>query len=145
MRGTQKVGLFVAIAAVAATAACGNRSSQADDDLASDLQLAPRGGSAQTVVSAIEAGPKAAPVHTAHKPVAKPVSHAAPLRAAPRQPAPAPSTAVVQTPSPAPSEKSAEPAPLPPFPDAQGAGRERQRGIYSTEAEIFKKMPWIRP
>jgi hypothetical protein len=145
MRGAQKVGLFVAFAAAAATAACGNRGSSSDDDLASDLQLAPRGGSAQTVVSAIEAGPKAAPVHAAHKPVAKPASHPAPLRAAPQRSAPAPSAAVAQTTQPpAPSEKSSEPAPIS-FPDAQGAGRERQRGTYSTEAEIFKRMPWIRP
>src|SRR5207244_2662336 len=72
MRGSQKAGLIIAAFGIAATAACGNRTSSADDDLARDiaaagsasssLQLAPHGGSAQTVVSAIEGGPSAAPV-----------------------------------------------------------------------------------
>jgi hypothetical protein len=112
-------------------------------------------------VSAIEAGPAAAPERAVRKPVTKPVTHAAPLRAAPRQPSPAPSASVAQR-EPAPSAPAvqreaapqrapvaAEPAPDPknvpplaPFPDAQGKGRDRGAG---TEAQIFQRMPWIRP
>jgi hypothetical protein len=116
------------------------------------LELAPRGGSAQTVVSAIEGGPTAAPARAAHKPVAKPVTHAAPLRAAPQQqPTPAPSVSVVQrepAPQPAPA---AEPAPavdpknvppLPPFKDSPARGGDRAAG---TEGRIFQNAPWIRP
>lgn len=156
MRGAQKVGRFIGAVAIVATAACGNRSTKVDDALArdlqavgragSDLQLAPRGGAPQTVVSAIEGGPTAAPVHAAKKPAAKPVTHPAPQRSTP-----APATRAVvqaeqapQSPAPQP-QKSAEPDPLPPFPDAQGAGKARQKGTYSTEADIFRRMPWIRP
>jgi len=147
MRGSQKASLFIAALAVVATAACGNRSSSDGDDLSTSLELAPRGGSSQAVVSAIEAGPTAAPTHAAHKPVAKPGSHPAPLRAAPQQVAPAPKAAVVEAPQQpaAQPQKQTEPDPLPPFPDAQGAGKERQRGKYGTEADIFRRMPWIRP
>ncbi len=160
MRGIEKTGLFIAAASVVATAACGNRHTPADDGLArdlaavgsasSDLQLAPRGGGSQTVVSAIEAGPASAPQRAAKKPAVKPVTHPAPLRAAPQRPTTPPVTVVQSAPqpaqpAPAPQEKAGEPAPLPPFPDAQGAGKTRQRGTYGTEAEIFQRMPWIRP
>ena len=156
MRGIEKTGLFIAAAAVAASAACGNRHT-ADDGLArdlsavgsasSDLQLTPRGGTSQTVVSAIEAGPTSAPKRTAAKPAAKPVSHPAPPRAAPQRTVPPPVTVVQSAPAPqqaapAPQEKPAEPPPLPPFPDAQGKGRDRGS---ITEAQIFQRMPWIRP
>jgi len=156
MRGMQKTGLFMAAAAVVGSAACGNRHTASDDGLArdlaavgsasSDLQLAPRGGGSQTVVSAIEAGPTAAPKKAAKKPAVKPVTHPAPLRAAPERQAPPPVSVAQQAPPPAqpapkPQEKEADPAPLPPFPDAQ---RGRDRGS-STEAQIFQRMPWIRP
>ena len=159
MRGTRKAGLFIAAAAVVGSTACGNRHTT-DDGLArdlsavgspsSDLQLAPRGGGSQTVVSAIEGGPTSAPVRAARAPAVRPVSHPAPLRAAPRQAAPPPVTVVQsapapQAPAPAPQTKPAEPAPLPPFPDAQGAGKAPQHGKYGTEAQIFQHMPWIRP
>jgi hypothetical protein len=156
----QKTGWFIAAAAVAGSAACGNGRSATDDGLArdlaavgsatSDLQLAPRGGGSQTVISAIEAGPTSAPNTATRKPAVKPVTHSAPLRAAPQQTAPPPVSVAQQAPSPAAPapathEKAAEPPPLPPFPDAQGAGKARQRGTYSTEAQIFQRMPWIRP
>src|SRR5437763_12883204 len=97
MRATQKASLLIGTLAVMSAAACGRQRSPADAGLArdlaaaggstsSDLQLAPHAGSAQTVVSAIEAGPQAAPKHATRAPVAKPVTHPAPLRAAPRQP-----------------------------------------------------------
>jgi hypothetical protein len=159
MRGMRTAGMIVAGMGIVATAACGNKTSSADRDLARDitaagnasssLELAPRGGSSQTVVSAIEAGPTAAPEHAVRKPVVKPVTHPAPLRAAPQQPAPAPSASVVQS-TPAPQRApAAEPAldpknvpPLAPFPDAQGKGRDRGAGA---EGQIFQHMPWIRP
>src|SRR5262249_3078731 len=84
MRGTQKASLFIAGLAVVAAGACGDRSSTDGDDLSPSLELTPRGGSSQAVVSAIEAGPTAAPTHAARKSVAKPVTHPAPLRAAPQ-------------------------------------------------------------
>jgi len=145
MRGMQKAGLFIAAAAVVGSAACGNRNTSADDR-SSDLELAPRGGNTQAVVSAIEAGPTAAPKKTAPKKVVKPVSHPAPLRAAPL-PAPPPVKVAQQAPppaqpAPAPQEKERDPAPLPPFPDAPGKARDRGS---STEAQIFQRMPWIRP
>lgn len=163
MRGTQKAGLVVMVVVGVAATACGNTRSKVDDSLsrdlaaaggaASDLQLAPRGGSAQTVVSAIEAGETSAPKAAVHKPVAKPVTHEAPLRAAPQQTAPAPSASVAQAqpapqpvaPAPNSAQASRDVPPLPPFPDAQGAGKARQAGKYGTEAEIFQRMPWIRP
>lgn len=165
MHGTQKMGLIMTAAAAVAASACGNKNSSVDNGLArdlaaaggasSDLQLAPRGGTAQTVVSAIEGGPTAAPTHAVRKPVVKPVTHAAPLRAAPATAAPAPKASVAQaqpaaqspTPAstPAPAQASRDVPPLPPFPDAQGSGKARQRGTYGTEAEIFQRMPWIRP
>ncbi|MGH7615678.1 MAG: hypothetical protein ACREPM_00445 [Gemmatimonadaceae bacterium] len=155
-RGTQMVGRVIVAVVVVGAAACGNRGSKVDESLSrdlarvgtagSDLQLAPRGAGQQVVVSAIEGGPTSAPAHTVKKPAAKPVTHPAPLRAAPQQTAPSPSAAVVQA-EPAPHatpQPPAEPAPLPPFPDAQGAGRARDHGA-STEADIFRRMPWIRP
>jgi len=147
MRATQKAALFVAGLAIVATAACGNRSSSDNDDVAHDLELVPRTGS-QTVVSAIEGTPTATPARIARKPAAKPASHPAPLRAAPARTAPAPRVTVVETPRETPSRaqpKTVEPEPLPPAPDAQGAGKARQQGSYGTEAEIFRRMPWIRP
>src|SRR6185312_14455120 len=56
----------------------------------------------------------------------------APERVAAHESAPAPAA----TPEPAPSRT--EPAPTP-----QPAAR--QPGVYKSEAEIFKQMPWIRP
>jgi hypothetical protein len=156
MRGIEKSGLFIAAAAVVASTACGNRPTR-DDGLARDLsaagnagsefQLTPRGGTSQTVVSAIEGGPTSAPKRATPKPEAKPVSHPAPLRATPERTAPPPVTVVQsaptpQQPAPAPQEKAMEPPPLPPFPDAPGRGRDRGS---ATEGQIFQRMPWIRP
>jgi len=155
--------VMLGAAVLVAAAACGKKGTGVDDGLskdlaavgqASDLQLAPRSGPATAVVSAIEAGPTAAPAPAVHKPVVKPVTHPAPLRAEPKaQPAPAPAPVVAEQ-APAPrapqpveraTEDSNDVPPLPPFKDAQGSGKDRQKGRYGTEGEIFSRAPWIRP
>lgn len=159
---TKRASQLICTLAVTATAACG-KSAAADNGLARDLaaakgstsglELAPRAGASQVVVSAIEGGPQAAPARTAHAPAAKPAARPAPSRAAPQSVAPpiapAPHAAVAATSSApahrATSERAPDPAPLPPASSAENSNRERQRGTYSTEADIFRRMPWIRP
>lgn len=154
------IGTFVGVAATA----CG-KSSAVDTSLASDLaaasgkvsslELAPQSSESRLVVSAVEAGPEASPAPRAPRaPAAKPTTHAAPRHVAPKAPAPrAPAHTSVATAEPAPEpaprpqpkathERAPDPAPLPSMPST---GRERQHGTYSTEAEIFRQMPWIRP
>ena len=154
MNRTRTAGLYIGGFAIVAAAACGKSGSPADGDLAHDLaaakgsaapglELAPRAGNSLVVVSAIEGGPQAAP-----KRAVAPAPRPAAPHAIPQLAAPTPSAAAAATP-PAPqptktSERAADPAPLPPA-SGQGTNRERQRGTYSTEAEIFHRMPWIRP
>ena len=152
-RASQLIGTLVVIGA----AACG-KNNAADGGLArdlaaakssaSDLELAPHAGASQVVVSAIEGGPQAAPAKSVHAPVAKPAARSAPPRVETRSVAPAPRPAVIATSSaPTPrttSERAPDPAPLPPA-SGQSAKGERQNGTYSTEADIFRRMPWIRP
>lgn len=156
-RRSQLIGATVILAA----AACGKSASPVDDGLArdlaaiksasSDLELAPRAAKPQVVVSAIEGGPQAATARAPKAPSTRSESHAPQTRA----PKPAVQTSVrsatvaEQAPAPAPapaprktSERSADPAPLP---SSGAAPREQQHGTYSTEAEIFRRMPWIRP
>lgn len=157
MNRARTAGLYIGGLAIVTAAACGKQSSPADGDLARDLaaakgaapglELAPRSGNSLVVVSAIEGGPAAA----ARRAVA-PAPHVTPSRAAPQPVAPiaapvparAPSSAVGETPSaPRPtktSERAPDPAPLP----AASGGKAPDRGA-STEAEIFRRMPWIRP
>lgn len=143
-----RAGLVAAIA-LTATAACGRSSSGAgaiDDGLqrdlaqagASGLELAPKAGR-QVVVSAIEGGPRAAPAPAARRaprPVQQPTRGRVMARRAP-SPSPAPVRERVEVQAPAP-----EPVPAPaPRPTVQ----PRQPGVYSTEADVFRQMPWIRP
>jgi hypothetical protein len=144
-----RVGLIAAIAALIGAAACNKSGPAADDSLkrdlaaagASGLELAPTASRPQVVVSAIEAGPMSAPRRTSQR----------------RAPSPAPrGTARVsakQARSPAPSPVAAEPAPVaepsptqptPPITRPASAAAP-QHGVYKTEAEIFREMPWIRP
>jgi outer membrane biosynthesis protein TonB len=157
----RRAGLIVAASALVGIAACGNNTKPMDEGLKQDLAAAgssglmlPNSASPQLVVSPDEAGPTSAPKPATHKPVPRPTAQPAPRLAADRaepveapapQPvthAPAPSAPVQQAePAPAPM-KQAEPAPLPP--DTRPS-RERQKGVYKSEGEIFRQMPWIKP
>lgn len=128
---TWRAGLIAGIALIAA-AACsknGRGSAAMDDALRSDLkqagatglELAPKAGR-QMVVSPIEGGPRGAPAPAAHR-VRATVQRPAPRRTVAAQPEPAPA----------------------PQPTPQPHPQQRQPGVYSTEAEIFRQMPWIRP
>jgi hypothetical protein len=145
-------GLKQDLAAAGGTAASGN-----------DLELAPKSASSQMVISASEGGPTVAPARAAHKPIPKPTPKPAARLAANRnQPVNAPSPAPVVTepapsapapqpeparaPEPQPQARAVEPPPLPsiarPMPNrSQG----QQPGVYRTEGEVFKNMPWIKP
>lgn len=146
----RRAGLIAAIALVG-TAACGRNSGGShamDDGLrsdleqagASDLELAPKTGR-QVVVSAIEGGPQAArasaPLRT-RQPVQQPRRQAVVARRAPA-PTPAP------TPAPHRVEAQAEAPAARPAPAPQPQAQQRQPGVYSTEADVFRQMPWIRP
>lgn len=155
-------------------AACSSGSKPMDDGLkqdlaaaggkaadASGLELAPKSATSQLTISAIEGGPTSAPAPAAHKPVPrpspKPAMHLASNRHQPvSAPSPAPVTveqapsAPAPEPQPAPepvrepAPRASEPAPLPPMASpSRGAGR--QSGVYKTEGEVFKQMPWIKP
>lgn len=155
----KRAGLIVAASALVGIAACGNNAKPMDDGLKQDLAAAgssglmlPNSASPQLVVSPDEAGPTSAPKTATHKPVPRPTTHRAPQLAANRSvsveaPAPQPATqapaagAPVQQSEPAPA-KQAEPAPLPP--DTHPS-RERQKGVYKSEGDIFRQMPWIKP
>lgn len=109
------------------------------------LELAPNSARPQVVVSAVEAGPRAAPAPAVRKPTPRPTPRPAPRIAANNTvaPAPAPAPLPVATVTAAASPpKAAEPAPLPP---AASRAQGRQAGTYSSEAEVFRKMPWIKP
>jgi len=122
----------------------------------SSLELAPQATQAQVTVSAIEAGPESAP-KAAPKKVTKPTTKPAPRVASPRRvqqvakaptPKPLPQPQIVEAQAaPAPAPKIEAPAPArEPAPLAQPVKPQgRQPGVYSTEAQVFSKMPWIRP
>ena len=131
MNRTWRTGLIAGVALIA-TAACsrnGNRAASTDDALQSDLkqagatglELAPKAGR-QMVVSPVEGGPRAAPAPAAHR-----------ARTVVQRPAPRRTVAARPEPTP------------PPQPAPQSQPQQRQPGVYSTEAEIFRQMPWIRP
>jgi hypothetical protein len=144
--------LIAAGSALIGVAACGRGNEPMDSDLKQDLaavgagtsvELAPRAGQSQLVVSPIEAGPTSAPVRMAHKPTAKPTQHSALRIAANVDPAPEPAPhPVVKQPAPSAPSRTAEPAPLPPVAKQPA---QRQPGTYKTEGDIFRQMPWIRP
>lgn len=155
----KRAGLIVAASALVGITACGRNTKPMDDGLKQDLAAAgssglmlPNSASPQLVVSPDEAGPTSAPKAAAHKPVPRPTTQPAPRlaanRAAPVEaPAPRPviqapaPSAPVQQAEPAPT-KQAEPAPLPP--DTRPS-RDRQKGVYKSEGDIFRQMPWIKP
>jgi outer membrane biosynthesis protein TonB len=159
-RGTTRAGLIAVSAALIGAAACSKTSPTMDSGLKKDLaaaapsslELAPQATQAQVTVSAIEAGPESAPKAAAPKKVTRPTTKPAPHVAAPRRevaqaPLPQPKIVTAQaapTPQPVPQAAPApakEPAPLTQPVQARG----RQPGVYSTEAQVFAKMPWIRP
>jgi hypothetical protein len=109
--------------------------SDLDQAGATSLELTPKAGR-QVVVSPIEGGPRATPATAPHR-TKSAIQRPLPRRTVAVRPEPAPSRA-----QPA-SEPATAPAPAPRAPQAQP--QQRQRGVYSTEAEIFRQMPWIRP
>jgi outer membrane biosynthesis protein TonB len=144
----KRAGLIAAVSALIGAAACGNDTAPMDDSLKQDLavvagsavELAPKAQS-QMVISAIEAGPSAAPAtatrKTAPKTVARAVAVPKIATAEAPKPSPEPEQRAVSAPT-----RAAEPAPLPP---STRAPAQRQPGTYKTEAEIFRQMPWIKP
>ena len=138
-----RAGLIAGIALIAA-AACsknGNGRTSMDASLRSDLdqagaanlELAPTAGR-RVVVSPIEGGPRATPATAPRR-----------IRSAVQRPAPRRTVAVRQEPAPS-RARAGEPAPVQaPQPARQSQPQSRQPGVYSTEAEIFRQMPWIRP
>jgi DNA polymerase-3 subunit gamma/tau len=140
----KRTGLVAVGAVLIAAAACNKPNEKMDDSLRQDLAAA-NTRQPQVVVSAVEAGEMAAPVHAAPRhiprPTAKPAPRLAAARAPVQAPAPAPQPVVTQ---PAPQTPPAEPPPAP-APTQRPAPAERQHGTYKTEAEIFRQMPWIRP
>jgi len=148
----KRAGLAAAAAALVAAAACRNSDKPLDDALKQDLsaagadnslQLAPNGARSQAID--LEDAPKAAPAPAARRPAPRPAPRAAPQLAAqqlPPAPAPAPIPRAEPRQATAQAPTAIEPPPLPP---ARSAPTQRQQGTYKTEAEIFQRMPWIRP
>ena len=156
---SRRAGTIAALIGLTAAAAC-SRASAADASLQADLkaasggdlELASHSATSQLVVSPLEATPSATPQkaapHRASVPTSRPAVHVAshqtptpratvqrtPERVAAHEPAPAPEA--TPAPAPAPSRTEAAPAPQP---------AARQPGVYKSEAEIFRQMPWIRP
>ena len=138
---TWRAGLIAGVSLIAAGACSknGNGAASMDDALRSDLEragatgleLAPKAGR-QLVVSPIEGGPRAAPAPAPHR-VRTTVQRPAPRRTVASRPEPTPASARTSVPAPTPQS-----AP-------QSQPQQRQPGVYSTEAEIFRQMPWIRP
>ena len=147
-----RAGLIAACTALTAAAACNktNSSQPMTDDLKQDL-VAATSVQPQVVVSAEEAGETSAPVHAAPRRIPRPTTKPAPHLASDRNPAPAPAPTpariVTQAPAPQPQQPAAASDPAPPVAPAAQAPHpaERQRGVYKSEGEIFRQMPWIRP
>jgi hypothetical protein len=148
---SRRAGTIAALIGLAAAGAC-NRSPAADTSLQADLkaasggdlELASHSANSQLVVSPLEATPSATPQKAAPHRAAAPVSRPAAHVASHRTPAPhatvqhTPERVAAHEPAAAPAPVGAEPAPMP-----QPAAR--QPGVYKSEAEIFRQMPWIRP
>jgi hypothetical protein len=153
-----RVGLIAACAALIGAAACNREGSAVADDAlvrdlaaagaagASGLELAPSTTRSQVVVSAIEAGETSAPKRATPKQAPRATSHAAPHAAKQQLPnaTPKPSPVVAEAPSVPPATEPA-PAPAPVITRPAPAQQPQQHGVYKTEAEIFRQMPWIRP
>lgn len=155
---SRRAGTLVALMTLAAAAAC-SRQPNADSSLQADLKAAAAGGdlelashsaTSNLVVSPLEATPSAVPQraapHRATVPTARPAT-----RVANRQ-TPAPRVAVQRAPERVAAERSApatsrsEPAPTAqPVAAPPQQPATRQSGVYKSEAEIFRQMPWIRP
>jgi len=149
--------LAASLVVLSAVAACGrtDKAVVIDDELKRDLaavgsgsvELAPKAGQSQVVVSAIEGGPTSAPERSKTPPktsqprpaATKAVSPVERVASAPR-PAPVSSPATQTSPD---VVAPVEPAPLPPV-KPQPVAPQRS-GPYKTEAEIFRQMPWIKP
>lgn len=147
-----RTGLIAACAAFTAAAACNktNSSQPMTDDLKQDL-VAATSVQPQVVVSAEEAGEPSAPVHATPRHIPKPTTKPAPHLASDHNPAPAPAPTpariVTQAPAPQPQQPAAAPDPAPAVAAPAPAPRpaQRQPGVYKSEGEIFRQMPWIRP
>lgn len=160
MRVAYRRASFVATAAaLMGLAACSGGSKPMDAGLKQDLaatassglELAPNSAKNQMVVSAIEGGPESAPAPASHKVTPKPTPKPAPRVASYQAPVPTPMPeAQITEQAPSTPARQAEPAPLPPrepppLPPANGQSQGRQKGVYSTEAQVFQQMPWIKP
>jgi hypothetical protein len=151
---TKRTSLIATVSALIGVAACGKSGKSMDDGLKQDLaavggngvELAPRMGKSQVVVSAIEAGPTSEPTRApraVRKPATKTIPSPSARVATETHTAPAPAPAqVIEQRAPTASPHATEPAPLPAM-ARQPA--QRQSGTYKSEAEVFRQMPWIKP
>jgi len=134
--------IIVAATTVAAAACRGTDGQPMDDALKHDLAAA-TARPQQVVVSAIEGGEavaKKAP-QRAPLPAKAPRFATSTAPAAKQQPLPTPTPAPApHTPAPAPRVEERNVPPLPAAPSRQGPDAASQK-----EAEIFRRMPWIRP
>jgi hypothetical protein len=157
---TRLAAAAIALAGASAMAACSSKAPTVDNGLKLDLaaaQQAARGG--QQVVSDIEVSPSAvprpqspsrapehAPRRETHSAPPAPQVTPAPAAAQPAvvadapKPAPTPAAQV----SPAPAQPAAQ-QPAIAAPHAPTGPQGRQPGVYTTEGDIFRRMPWIRP
>ncbi|HXT14999.1 MAG TPA: hypothetical protein VN706_05180 [Gemmatimonadaceae bacterium] len=155
-----RAGLIAASVAMIGLAACSNKSQTPVDDglkadlaaatggqTSGDLQLAPKSAQSQMIDAedAPVSAPKRASVKHIPTPTPKPAPRVASNDAPAPAPAPAPQATVVET-APTPQPQAQEPAPAPVMaPQPVQQPQRQQRGVYKTEGEIFKQMPWIRP
>ena len=130
---TRRTGLIAAGIALIAAAACSKNGTDREQAGVNGLELAPKAGR-QVVVSPIEGGGGTAATsarHTTRSVRRSPAQHVAVGRHAA---APARTRGV---------ERASNPPG--PQPEAHAPPQQRQPGVYSTEADIFRRMPWIRP
>lgn len=147
-----RAGMIAACAVLTAAAACNKTSSSQpmDDSLRKDLVSA-NSVQPQMVISPEEAGETSSPTHAAPRHIPKPTAKPAPHLASDRNPAPAPSLTpakiVTQAPAPQTQQPAAatDPAPAAAAPAPAPHPAQRQPGVYKSEGEIFRQMPWIRP
>jgi len=155
---SRRAGSLVALMTLAAAAAC-SRQPNADSGLQADLKAAAAGGDLELashsatstlVVSPLEATPSAVPQHAAPHRATVPTARPATRVASHPTPAPrataqrAPERVAAERSAPAPSRSEPAPTAQPVAAPAQQPAA-RQPGVYKSEAEIFRQMPWIRP
>ena len=149
---SSRAGVIAACAVLTATAACNKTSTSQpmDDGLKNDL-VAATSVQPQVVVSAEEAGETSSPIHAAPRHIPKPTAKPAPHLASDRNPAPAPAPTpakiITQAPTPQPQQPAAaaDPAPAAAAPAPAPHPAQQQPGVYKSEGQIFRQMPWIRP